>query len=460
MKFRKVEGASVVAPAKKLVESIDTEAHLKAAKRYRQLADIGEQDEINESAINKYALTRAACECGIPSGELKETLLRKPLTEDVDEDDEAREQAMKQDPAVQQAAKQLRVGDKDIVVLDFPDLADADEDDTDNIEDLETKLDKCLKRAKMITGRKNPKNRIQIVNLLIVGQAGTGKSSIVRAWAKSRGVHLAEYNLATLNPEDMGGAVMPDPDNPRMITHAMSSSTWKNLSQPNTVLFFDEYNRAKSSIRSTIMQLVNDHMLPGPSGEMEYLPNILFTIAAINPVASSYGGVSEMDKAELGRLATTYMTISKLKTLKQLDAGYAEMVEEAIELGDPEEAIEWQGRRALAREILQSRKFQFTSPEEEEKMNDDPRFRPTTPRHLEIALNDSDGTKEDLLRRWGESCDYRQKKTIEDILKNFVDIEDRANDALKGGTKSKVFTKTKSNLDKLKDTLAGIGVEI
>lgn len=865
MKFKRVGGAPaakkapVPAPVKKLTEGIDTEAHLKAAERYRQLADLSAEDEINESTLDKRALTRAACECGVPSGELKETLLRKKLTEDAADD--AREAAMKKTPEVQQAARQLQVGDKDIVVLDFPDLEDVDEDDVDDINDLEYALDRCLKQAKLVTGRKNPKNRLQIVNALIVGQAGTGKaqpltsrvytptgyklmgdvrpgdivldgkgnptevlgvfpqgerdiykihfndgtyievadshlnsvyriwspsaaaqwrgehrqpgredfviettklkemvetqrrpsspyghydnpkfcvdtptiqdwgdgqplpidpyllgcligdgclsqlkrgakgtgllfttadaeikehldqilrrdwnaclrsydksekplnwfirnvdelkykrpvntgvsalkaalralrldttsyhkfipseylytsfenrlallqglmdtdgfisnrkhryggktsevefdtvssqlaedvaflvrslgciarvhkrtgctyryvrgdidkrrgcadryrvsigfpqevpvfslsrkanlmkqrifnsrraidsiefdrreecqciyvaspehtyitdnltvthnSSLIKKWAQTRGVHLAEYDLSTLNPEDMGGAVMPDPDNPRMIIHAMSSSTWRNLSQPNTVLFFDEYNRAKSSIRSTVMKLINDHILPGPDGEEQYMPNILFTIAAINPVTASYGGVSEMDRAEEGRFATIYMTISKIKTLKHLDAAYAEMVDAAIEAGDPEQAMEYQGRRALAREILQSRQFQFTSPDEEEKMSDDSRFRPTTPRHLEIAISSSDGTKEGLLRVWSRSCDYRQKKVIEDILRNYTDVQDKANSVFNTetasgviGSKSK-FTKAKSSLERLEDLLNSQG---
>ena len=862
MKFKKVgEAPKQVTSIKKIVESLDTEAHFKAAERYRQLVDLGAEDEINESTLDRRALTRAACECGVPSGELKETLLRKPLTEDAEDD--AREQAMKNDPAVQQAARQLRVGDKDIVVLDFPDISDMDEDDIEDVEDLTRTLDRALKQAKLVTSRKNPKNRLQIVNVMVVGQAGTGKAqpltskvytptgyklmgdvrpgdivldgkgnptevlgvfpqgerdvykihfndgtyievadshlnsvyrmwspsaaaqwrgdhlqpgredfviettklkemietqrrpkapyghydnprfcvdtttiedwgdgqelpidpyvlgcligdgslsnagkntkgqnlifttaddgireqvdqilrrdwnvclknydkkgsrrinwhlanvdefkhkqstdtgvsgfksvlrdlrldttsyhkfipsiylytsfenrlallqglmdtdgtignsrhryggrtspvsftttspqlaedvaflvrslgciarvhkyagrtyryvrgdvneirscadrydvsiglseelpifrlprkaalmkqkvfnnrraiisidfdrrdlcqciyvaspehtyitdnltvthntSIVRKWAQTRGVNLAEYDLSTLNPEEMGGAVMPDPNDPRMIRHAMNATTWEELSKPNTVLFFDEYNRAKSSIRSTIMKLVNDHLLPGPDGKLTYMPNILFTIGAINPATSSYSGVSEMDRAEWGRFETEYMTVSKIKTLKHLDAAYAEMVEAAVEAGDADQAIEYQGRRALARELLTSRQFQFTPPAEEEEMSDDSRFRPTTPRHLEIALNASDGTKDDLLRVWSKSCDYRQKKTIEDILKNYVDIEDKANQVFNTATKSSVignkFKKTENPLEKLRSNLESRGIHI
>lgn len=454
MKFKRIRESIIKpAPIKQVIESVDTEAHLKAAERYRQLASIEAGTEINEETLDKHLLSQAACECGIPSGELKETLLRKnQLTEDAD----AEEQKVINSAPVQQAARQLKVGDEEIVVLDFPSLDDLDEDDIEDIDDLEHVLDRALKQAKLVTGRKNPKNRLQIVNVLVVGQAGTGKSSVIKKWASERGVHLAEYDLATLNPEDMGGAVMPDPDNPRMIIHAMSSSTWKNLSQPNTVLFLDEYNRAKSSIRSTVMKLVNDHILPGPDGTEQYMPNILFTIAAINPATSSYSGVSEMDRAEQGRFETVYMTVSKTKTLKVLDAAYGEMVEEAIAQGDAEQALEYQGRRALARAILSDRRFQFTSPDDEEEMSDDSRFRATTPRHLEIAISASDGTKEGLLRVWNRSCDHRQKKTIEDILQNFQDVKDKANDALKVQSKSKVFAKELDNLDKIRQRFPGI----
>lgn len=356
--------------------------------------------------------------------------------------------------------KTLRVGEKDIAFIDFDSLDDMDEDDVEDVNDLYQLLDDCLEDAQFIRGRKKSTARVQVVNPLIIGQAGTGKTSVVMKWAKSRNINLVPFDLSTASVEDFGGMPMPDPDHPGLVRHAITSTTWELLSKPNTVLFLDELNRATGRLRAAVMKLVNEHMLTGPSGQMEYLPNFLFTIGAINP-PTSYSGTFEMDNAEMGRYYPYYMTVNKMKLLKSLDAEYAELFDEAVEQGNARQAQLYIGRRALARAILQSRQFQFTSQEEEDNMRDDVRFRPTTPRNLELALNTSRGTKESLLQVWNNCCDYRQKKIIQDILEDFQDIDDKAIQALSGGTSSSVlkgkFEKDVLLSDKIMNKLRELG---
>lgn len=68
-----------------------------------------------------------------------------------------------------------------------------------------------------------------------------------------------------------------------------------------------------------------------------------------------------------------------------------------------------------------------------------------------MAVDYSDGTKSDFLDVWNHYCNPKKKRVIEDILGDYVDIDDKANDALKGGTESSVFGKSNSARDMLKN---------
>ena len=59
----------------------------------------------------------------------------------------------------------------------------------------------------------------------------------------------------------------------------------------------------------------------------------------------------------------------------------------------------------------------------------------------------SDGTKEDLLALWPQFANPAKKRMAEDILADYVDVDDKANAALARGTKSEVFAKTKNLWD-------------
>ena len=185
------------------------------------------------------------------------------------------------------------------------------------------------------------------------------------------------------------------------------------------------------------------------------MTNLLFTVAAINPVSSAYGGVKQSDMAELTRFKHFMVKPSRTEHLKYLNREYDKEMEDAKDAGDEEWMQEVAGRKALANALLSDRRFEYTPLSKEEQYSDDSNFRATSYRSLKQALDDSDGTKDSLLKVWNDFCDYTQKKTIEDILKNFVDVNDKANDALKGGTKSSVFTKSKSNYEKILDIISG-----
>ena len=72
-------------------------------------------------------------------------------------------------------------------------------------------------------------------------------------------------------------------------------------------------------------------------------------------------------------------------------------------------------------------------------------------RSLKKLLDDCNGTKKDFIDLWSEYCNYKKKNMIVDILSDFVDVKDKANDALKTETKSTVFNRTLSNREKLRN---------
>ena len=66
-------------------------------------------------------------------------------------------------------------------------------------------------------------------------------------------------------------------------------------------------------------------------------------------------------------------------------------------------------------------------------------------------LKTSDGTKESLLDLWPQFANPGKRRMAEDILADYVDVDDKANAALARGTKSDVFSKTKTPWDALVD---------
>ena len=157
------------------------------------------------------------------------------------------EQAVKRD--TEKAASEI---DNEVVVTDHKKSS------------IEKALDKLLK----VNKRQVKNDGDEFVNLLLIGRAGVGKTAIVKSWAKENGINLISKDAKTLDPTDLGGVVARDADNPNKATR-LSNSEFDKLDEPNTVLFLDEYNRAPSDVRGSLLTLVNDHMVndeTSPSG--------------------------------------------------------------------------------------------------------------------------------------------------------------------------------------------------
>lgn len=393
----------------------------RAVEDYRRLAGLNEDAEITD--IDEWALKTACNRHSATEESVKEALLGESMQ-------------LKED-AVEKAAKEL----------------DAEVSEAEDKTELEKELDFCLRRAKFIQARTQKGRRTaDYPNLLIEGSAGFGKSAIVSQWAAKNGVNLFTLLASTAGPENVGGIISYNPEDPDFAKVLGNKDLLDALSRPNSVLFLDEYNRAKSSIRATLLTLVNNHTLPSGRGQ-EFLPNLLFTVAAVNPVSSAYGGVNAADMAELTRYKRYSVTPNVKEHLRYLNKEYDEEYEDAQEFGDTDAMRAALGKKALASTILTSPLFEYTSLEEEEEHVGDPSFRATNYRTLKLALDESDGKKDELLRNWSSICAYTQKPIIEDILGNYVDVDDKANSVFKQGTNSAVFKKAANALSKVQTFL-------
>ena len=294
-------------------------------------------------------------------------------------------------------------------------------------------------------------------NILLIGEAGTGKTSIVRQWARDNGINLVQKNLGTMGPEAFGGIIARDADDPRYATRLGTNEMIKALEKPNSVLFLDEYNRAKTEVRGAILTLVQNHMVWDPTEENQekYLDNFLFTVAAINPPNGAYKGAKELDPAEMSRFYSMTIQMDPGEQLDYLRKFYKDKIKNAV---DDEDRLENEGRLKLAETILKDKDFYYDTSEEVQDNFDNSSYKPLNYRSFKMALDFSNGTKEDFLDIWNHYCNYKKKSTIENILSDYVDVEDKANDAIKDGSESDVFAKSKTNAEKLKSKFPGLNI--
>lgn len=401
---------------------------------YRKYADLDEGAAIDMDNLNEWALTAAGCEGRCSVDDIKEALQESILTE-------ASTSNLK--GTLKQAA----------------DAIDAEEVVHQNQTQgqIESALDRALKVAKRTAGKEG----VSYPNVLFISEAGLGKTAVCRAWARANGINLVEVRGSTLDPTDIGGLFAP-PEKGETRAKKISTGIFEPLEQPNSVLFLDEMNRANKAVRNALLELINSHYLPDPNnpqGGQRFLPNFLFTIATINPPSGEYNA-DALDPAELSRFRNISLTADNKYILKYLEKIYTEAAEKARKDGDNEEALENEGRKKLAQTLLNSKKFTFDDSQDISMGRDklDYQYHPLNYRSLNMLLDTCDGTKEDFLDLWNDMCNPLKKSTVEGILANYVDVDDKANDALKADTDSEVFKKKKSPLDALKAAYPGLNL--
>ena len=299
---------------------------------------------------------------------------------------------------------------------------------------IERALDRCLRVAREVKAEGSK----EFVNVLFIGDGGSGKTSRIKSWAKANGISIKEVHTADLDQTDMGGAVAPDKTGTKVTR--LSPTEMNSLDQPNSVLFLDEYNRGIDQIRGTLLTLIENHTVydqeaPGLRRELE---GFLFTVAAINPFSADFN-VQQLDAAEESRFMTVWVESDPIATLSWF---------ENKEFSQPQN----KGRLALGKALLSSPRFSFTPSSELARVMESGNRKPLSARTLTRLLRACDGTKEDFLDLWDSFCDNSKKSMAENILANYQDVDDKANHLLRDRqTESPVFAKRESLVDRLKN---------
>lgn len=294
---------------------------------------------------------------------------------------------------------------------------------------IESTLDQVLKANKRVirTGGDN------FVNVLFIGPAGTGKTARIKAWARKNNINLVHKLASTMDDTDLGGAIAPDKEG-QYVQRLASTELDELANVQDSVLFLDEYNRAYNSVRGTLLTLIQEHTIPDPRvrGGKRFLPNFLFTIAAINPEGEY--NVNELDKAEKTRFMKVMVPHEKMNTLSYLKREIARMYDSNMD--DPnvdqeekaEFATELLGKFEIAKTVLSHPDFDFIETDDV----DEPGV--TSARTFTNLVMFCDGTKKNFIDNWNSFCDPSQKTTIERILREFKDVQNKANS---------IFTKNK-----------------
>lgn len=364
------------------------------AKKYRNYAGLSAKEAIDENSFDDVALSRVSREYSTPLATLKKEIL---AAEDAGQTlgDIAEAKANIENPNTVKESGQIE-GILDWA-LDY------------NLEQKEAGL-------------------TNYQNVLLIGEAGTGKSSRVKAWAKANNINLMTVRAAGMDDTDLGGAMGISKTGDTV--QRLASTEFDQLDRPNSVLFLDEYNRAPKSVRTNLLELVNSHEVPDsrvPGGQ-RVLENFLFTVAAINPANSNYD-TDVLDKAERTRFKNVNVVSDPENLLHHLEKSLDHMIETAK---TPERKKRSEGRKALVKALLKPEGgLEFDSSQEVDKYSeDDPDYLPLNARTFTNLIMGTDGTKKDLLAHWDEYTNRFKKNDAKRILANYSDVIDKANQAL------------------------------
>lgn len=309
---------------------------------------------------------------------------------------------------------------------------------------VEEALDRALKNAR----RAIKHGRISGDNVLLVGRAGTGKTERIKNWAKQRGIKLHFTDVQSLDPTDLAGIIARNDENPKFATR-LGNTEFHELDEPDTVLFLDEINRATPQVLGALLTLVQNHLIVDPTapGGKRPLNGMLFTIGAMNPYNPAYD-VEDIDMAMRSRFGQIEVEGDNKFQKAFYERFLGKELKEAEEANDPEDIQIIKGQLHLAKTLMDSPLFRFDN-DDEEAAAKDAGVSSLNPRTLTETLLACDGTKEDFLHIYLQKCNPAKYDMMEEILAEYMDIDDKANDALKYGDDNPFAQKQKSLWDEI-----------
>lgn len=393
-----------------------------AVNDYRTRAQLEEGVEVTPETINEDALTEAAIKNGVQKVDLRRMVLGEETLGDA-------ARVMEQEKEIVRTKTEIEEA--------LDDLLEESEEKRDN------------------GGHGN------FPTLLIEGESGIGKTSIVNQWCKRNGFNFFEYDLRQASPESFEGIVDSDPEDPFFLIRRISKELLIPLSEPNTIMFLDEYNRARTDIRQKMLGLILNHEMSvplpykdfekckkfyEPYGELSkkgtlYFPNLLFVVCAQNPYSIRYNGTYELDTAEIDRMVKKTPEVNHQSLIGYFTDLFEGQAKTAEKQGRADRVLKNKNRLGMAKTLLTDPEFFFDTPAERDKIYDEEgsSAKYLTPRSLEFLLTACDGTVAGLLRKWDSYCNKRKKSMVETILGKYTELQDEANAALDGGSESATF---------------------
>lgn len=308
-------------------------------------------------------------------------------------------------------------------------------------------LDDCLAEAMFNKKMK----RTDGTDLLIDGLPGSGKTAIVKQWAKDRDVKLVYINAkdseldAVLNGFPVAIDDVDADGKPVKIADKAYSRSLKALDENNSVLFLDEFNRALMDRRASLLTLINEHQVAGPGPDGYYtFDKLLFTVACVNPAVPTDPGVIDLNDAEMSRFVDKLIWDSDPEeTLKFMMFDCNKAIQAALDLpsDDPEFPYVYTKEvkiKELAKALLGDYRFKFNSREDlnDLDLGDESTKGKATMlngRSITDAIRKHGASKKKFLNWVDNGSKYLQvkKDMIHEILDSYVEpvvtIPDRGN---------------------------------
>jgi MoxR-like ATPase len=148
-------------------------------------------------------------------------------------------------------------------------------------------------------------------NVLLVGGAGVGKTTMVRTVAEEKELKLKYYSAATLDPwADLVGIPVPSENREELKFVRPDDISGAEM------IFFDELNRAHAKVQDAVLEIIQYHSING-----DPLPNLKMCWAAINPPNDGYN-VTDMDAALRDRFHVQIQVPPCISTKYLLAQGY------------------------------------------------------------------------------------------------------------------------------------------
>ena len=411
----------------KVIKKLDKKPESEIMQEYRKLTGFS-GDKLTEEKLNKGAVTEMAMRRGLVESDIRHML----LTEDTFA------QTLEREVRQRQAKIDAEASVSEIV--------------------------KALNKYTKINKRQNVAEEDgDYYSIMIEGTAGIGKTYIVKQWCKDNNMNLFAIDLTSIPVELFGGLAYPgkeDEFGSRFTERLPGIELYKALSVPNTVLFLDEYNMGSPEVLRAMYNLALDHTLKFPIGQEKtfekfgkivapgvlWFPTLAIIVASQNP-ARGYNR-DELDPASVRRFVQVQHTPNQQGQLIAINRDLDDMEEKYRKIGDEEGLAIIPGQRNLARAILNNPHFVYeTQPADDDGTSKSQLF--LNPAALKRAIFASDGTKDDFLDGADSHVGVKGKEKLEDILADYEDVDDKANQALGlNGEEPRGFAKEETNIDK------------